>query len=419
MENWREGSSMTTMEQPPAVPETDGAWLVPPEEEAPNKVHILDLVLLAVRERRMVLGWALSCAVLTFIAVYFFMSVKYRSETVILPPQQASSRSTGNSMADLGAALASSEGVNLKSSEDFWTSVLKGRTINDYVIDHFDLRKEYKVKLRTAAEKKLRRRASFDIDKAGLITISVDDPDPKRAAVLANGFVEALHASMDTLAVTDAAQRRVFFESQLAQEKEKLNEAELALEQMQRRTGVITLGGQTAQAISLISSLRTKIAEKTVEMQALGSSATAENPEMKRLQTEIDAERSQLSEVEKQQEGKASLGDVGPQSLPQATLDYIRVVRDLRYHEGLFEALAKQVEGARMDEARTAPMVQVVDVAIPDDKPTGLPRPVWVLVGFIVGGILGLIAAAIRHSYRKMKESPDGSRKMQEIREAL
>jgi uncharacterized protein involved in exopolysaccharide biosynthesis len=410
---------MSTIEQPPAVPETDGAWLVPPEEEAPNKVHILDLVLLAVRERRLILWSGVAGAVLAFVAFYFFISVKYRSETVILPPEQASSRSTGNTMADLGAALASSEGVNLKSSEDFWTSVLKGRTINDYVIDHYDLKKEYGVKLRTQAEKKLKRRASFDIDKAGLITISVDDPDPKRAAQLANAYVEALHASMDKLAITDAAQRRVFFEGQLAQEKEKLNQAELALEQMQRRTGVITLGGQTAEAIKLISDLRTKIAEKTVEMQALGSSATAENPEMRRLQTEIDAERSQLAQVEKEQQGKAALGDVGPDSLPQATLDYIRVVRDLRYHEGLFEALAKQVEGARMDEARTAPMVQVVDVAIPDDKPTGLPRPLWVLIGFVAGAICGLIAAAIRQSFRKMKESPDGSRKLQEIREAL
>jgi len=409
---------MTTMEQPPAVPETDAAWLAQPVEEAPSRIHLLDFVLIAVRQRRMIYGFMIVFGLIAAILAYFVISVKYRSETVILPPEQASSRSTGNSLADLSAALGSSEGANLKSSEDFWTSVLKGRTITDYVVDHYDLKKEYKTNSRTAAEKTLKRKATFDIDKAGLITISVADTDPVRSAQLTNGYVEALHSIMDTLAITDAAQRRLFFQQQLEQEKERLNQAELALAQMQRTTGVITLGGQTSEAIHLISDLRVKIAEKTVEMESLGSAATAENPEMKRLQGEIEADRRQLAQVEKEQEGKAAppLGDVGPNSLPEATLAYIRVVRDLRYHEGLFEALAKQLEAARMDEARSAPNVQVIDIAIPEERPSGLPRYLIVVIGVFVGLIFGLIAAAIRSAYRRMKASPEGSRKLQELR---
>jgi len=413
---------MTTMQQPAGVPETDAPWLAETVEDvaATDRVHVLDFVVLAVRERWWILRWTLAFGVLFGLAAYLLISVKYSSETVILPPSQAASRSTGNSLADLSSALSSSEGANLRSSEDFWTSVLKGRTITDYVIDHFNVRQEYKVSERTAAEKILKRHVSFDIDKAGLIDISVVDKNPQRAAVLANGYVEALHAIMDTLAITDAAQRRLFFQQQLDQEKERLNQAELALADMQRRTGVLTLGGQTSEAVHLISDLRVKIAAKQVEMQALGSSATAENPEMKRLQAELDADRSELAQTEKEQTtGKTALGDVSTNSLPQATLDYIRVVRDLRYHEGLFEALSKQLEAARMDEARSAPTVQVIDTAIPDDRPAGLPRYLYIVVGLVVGTVLGLIAVFVRQSYRKMKQSPEGSRKLEQIRAAL
>lgn len=408
---------MTTTPQPavPPAAATDAPWLDSAAAASGSKLSLFDILIILAGQRRLIVKSMLLCGVLGLLLS--FMSPKmYESSVTFLPPAQMGTR--GASVGDISAALSAAAGVSFKSAEDFWTAVLKGRTITDRVVNMFDLKQEYHAQAMSAAEGALRSRVSFDIDKAGLITISVKDPKAPRAAQIANGYITAMHDSMSDMAVDDANQRMAFFDSQVSAERGKLSAAEKDMMDVQRRTGVIALGGQTSEAISQIGDLRARITEKTVELQALRASATDQNPEVQRLKTEIGADQSALARLENEQ-GHPALGDISAQQVPQATLDYIRAARELRYHESLYDALGKQVEAARLDIARSAPMIQVVDSAVPADHPAGMGRKIWVLVGMLVGFFLGLGFGVLRHFYRQVKTTPEGREKLHELAMAV
>jgi tyrosine-protein kinase Etk/Wzc len=414
---------MTTTPQPAAaaadaanVP-TDSPWL---ESNAAfsggTKLSLFDTLVVLAQQRRLIVKTMLVCGVLG-VALSYLAPKMYESYVTFLPPAQTSTRGM-TSVGDISSALSAAAGTSFKSAEDFWTSVLKGRTITDRVINMFDLKKEYHVTAMSQAEGALRSHVTFDIDKAGLISIYVKDKDPQRAAQLANGYVAAMHAAMSDMAEDDANQRMAFFNSQVDQERGQLADAEKEMTEVQRRTGVIALGGQTSEAISQIGDLRARITEKTVQLQALRASATDLNPDVQKLRTEIGADESALSRLENEQ-GKPAIGDISATSVPQATLDYIRAARELRYHESLYDALGKQVEAARLDIARSAPMIQVVDVAVPADHRSGVGRIVWLLAGMVVGFFLGLGFGVARYFYRQMKATPEGAAKLNELAAAL
>jgi uncharacterized protein involved in exopolysaccharide biosynthesis len=399
------------------APETDAPWLESTGQAAATgpKLSLFDILIILAHQRRLIVKSMLVCALLGLL-LSFLVPKMYESYVTFLPPAQTATR--GTSVSDISAALSAAAGTSFKSAEDFWTSVLKGRTITDRVVNMFNLKQEYHAPTMSSAEGALRSRVTFDIDKAGLISIYVKDKNAQRAADIANGYIIAMHAAMSDMAVEDADQRMAFFDSQVNAERGKLADAEKDMMTVQKKTGVIALGGQTSEAISQIGDLRARITEKTVELEGLRTSATEQNPEVQRLKSEIGADQSALSRLENEQT-KPAIGDISATQVPQATLDYIRAARELRYHESLYDALGKQVEAARMDIARSAPMIQVVDAAVPADHPSNLRRRVWILVGALVGFFLGLGFGVLRYFYRQTRATPDGRRKLDELTAAV
>jgi uncharacterized protein involved in exopolysaccharide biosynthesis len=382
-------------------------------------VHPLDFVAVAVRQRRLILVCALVFGLLTAVAVYGVMSVKYQSEAIILPPDHPSEPLTGGTLVQLEYELASTQGVKKKDPQDFWGTVLTSRTVMDYMINRFDLWDEYKTKDRDAAERKLMRRTTFEEPTSGLIYIRVKDPSPVKAAQMANGYIDALQERMNALAVSDAQQREVFFQGQVNREKEQLELAEAALTAMQQKTGLVTLRGQTGEVLEQIADLKGRIRAKELQIEAQKLSETPEDPDMTRLQAQLDGLRAELTKLEQQNPAVEAMGDVGPNALPGGQTEYMRAVRDLRYHESLYQALAKHAAGARMDEVRTAPPIDVLQTAIPSEAPAGLQRWLYVVLGVLAGAFLGWIAGMVRESYRKMKLSPSGQYRLQLIRREL
>ncbi len=411
---------MTTVAQPP-VGDNPELWLqdgaVANEPEDQKRVALFDILLIVARQKRLVLAFGLVFAVIT--AIFLLLTPRlYRSTVMILPPEQTASHGMGGSLQDLSMALASSEGVSFKSSEDFWAAILKGRTIAYDVIKTFNLQQEYGKKNLTETRAMLDRRTSIETDKAGLLNISVEDTDKYRAARIANGYVDAMHRLEDKMSLTDAGQRRLFFQRELSKEKDALGDAEFHQVEVEKKTGVIAPGGQTSEAVNQIADLRAHITEKSVELRSLQTAATDQNPEVQRLKQEIAAEQEQLKQLQDMDViGKP--GDIGPASVPSATLEYIRATREVRYHEVLYEALARQLEAARMDESRTAPVIQIVDPAVPADKHAGLPRIVYVIAAGIFGMIVGLVFAVLRQAYRNLEESPENGAKLRQLKQAL
>jgi capsule polysaccharide export protein KpsE/RkpR len=259
-----------------------------------------------------------------------------------------------------------------------------------------ELRKEFPQHVRVAADK-----------KSGVISVEVDDEVPKFAADLANGYTAEITQLLGRLAVSEAQQRRVFFEQQLKETKENLVKAEQGMRQVQEKSGVIALDKQAEALLGGAAVLRAQIVEREVQLKVLRTAATEQNPDVQRLNSELRALRAELARMESSQAGTpGSATDMPVGKLPEAGLEYIRARRELKLQEALLESMLRQYEIAKLDEAKEGPMLQAVDVALPPDRKSKPHRSI-IVIACTVLGLLGSTAWVVFRRYSAVSRAQD------------
>jgi uncharacterized protein involved in exopolysaccharide biosynthesis len=368
--------------------------------ERNDEIHLLDILTALARQKKILFTVPLITGAVA-IAAAFLIKPTFSSVAVLLPPQQQSS-GVAAMLGQLGGLAGAAGGIpGLKNPNDLYVAMLQSRTIADKLIAYFDLKKRFKVETQDEARKILTGIVTITNEKAGTISVLIDDEDPKFAAELANAYVSELSNLTKTMAISDAAKRRLFFEKQLISVKDDLANAEIALRQTQEKTGMLELEGQVKGIIGNVAQLEGTIAAKEVQLNAMRSFATNNNPDLQRLQGEIQGYRTQL---EKLKTGKTSEnGDlmVPTGKIPEIGVEYIRSLRNVKYQETIFELLAKQYELAKLDEAKESSNIQVLDNAVPAQKKSKPRRLILILLGFFGGGMLALFLALIRDAYQK------------------
>ncbi len=343
---------------------------------------------------------AATCALA--IAAAFIMRPSYTSIASFLPPSSGASSATA-ALAGQLSALSGLSGAGLggaKGSGDLYIGILKSRSVKSELVKRFDLMNLYKVKKESQAERVLASHSAFEIDsKSSIVTITVTDPSPARAHDLASAYLDALTEKNGQLALTESSQRRLFFAQQLAKEKDDLENAEVALKETEEKTGLIAPAGQTASEIQMIAQTQGLISAKQVELAALRLSATQENPDLIRLESEIQGLQDQFSKMQSGT-GKRNGAVIPTSQVPELQLDYVRKEREVKYHEALFEMLSKLYVQARIDEAHNAPLVQVIDPASYPDIKSSPYRTLMALGGLIFGGVLGAAWILLRDRLR-------------------
>jgi len=389
-------------------------------ERPARDVDVLDLLIVLSRGRRTI-ALVTVIAVLIGTAVAFLLRATYTSTAIILPPgQQQSVQSAFLGQIGALASLGGGGGL-LKNPADMYVGILKSRTIADFVIEREHLASVYKTKSEVATRKRLDDHVKVTAGKEGLIEIEVKDHDPNRAADIANAYLAALYHVNSTLAVTEAGQRRLFYDQQLNQEKDALAAAEADLVATQKKTGIITLTGQTEAMIRSSVLLQTQIAQREVQLGTLQSSATAENPTIQRLQTELAGLRAQLAKLEEEKGKSANPGDIMVPSgvVPTAGLEYVRKMRQVKLHEALYEILLKQDEIARLDEGKAAQVIQVVDRGMPADKRSGPYRLLIILGSLIFGLFVGVAWVWYAAILGRLKTQPDNASRLESLRQSF
>ncbi len=414
--------SSKTSELHPGSDALDDA-AVAPRLEAENggrdDIDVIELLLILSRRKAAILKLTLA-AVVVAVIVSLLLPKMYTATATILPPQQSQSALT----AMLGQ-LSSVAGLNesdlgLKNPADLFIAMLKSRTIEDRLIDRFDLRKVYWVKRYQDARKELGSRSYIVAEREGLISISVTDRDPQRAADLANGYVEELHAMNSYLAVSEAAQRRIFYQQKLDAERDELSLSELALKQAQEKSGLLQPDAQARAIIQSVADMRAQVALHQVQLQAMRTYATAGNPDLRRAEEELAGLRAELAKLERNT-GEIGNGNVElpTRQLPQAELEYIRRARDLKYHEAFYDFLSKQLEAARLDEAKDAVVVQVVDKAVVPEKKSSPRRMMIVLVTAIAAFLLACVGVLLAEIVRRKQQDPQDRERLELLRHSL
>jgi tyrosine-protein kinase Etk/Wzc len=346
----------------------------------------MDFLLVLAARKRLILGSVIIATCLG-VAVALLLKPTYTATATIMPPQAAQSSLSAlmgqmGALADLGGGASSL----LKNPSDLYVGILQSRTIADHAINQFRLQQRWHVKTMVAARKMLASDAELEAEKSGLIQIAVSEHDPKLASDLANFYMDALYQMNSTLAMTEAAQRRLFFEQEVKEEKDALASAEEDLKKTQQKTGLLTVNAQLELAVSNIAQTQAEIASREVELQGMRSYASEQNPDVERKEQELQALQAHLSSLENSQQVLVP-GDTGvaTSQMPSGELEYLRKLREVQYHNMLFELISRQYEAARIDEAKSAPVIQVVDRAIPPDQKSGPPRLLITLAATILG----------------------------------
>jgi tyrosine-protein kinase Etk/Wzc len=393
-----------------------------PHSNPAYEISLLEIVVVLLDRKRLILWITAGCAVIAVI-VSLILPKWYTATVTLLPPQQNSSMAAALSsqLSSLGGVAALAGGsLGLKNPNDLYIGMLKSRTVEDAMVQHFGLMQEYRERFPSDARKEFEKHASVDgSGKDGLIHLSVEARNPQRAAELANGYVAQFRQLSEHLAISEASQRRLFFERQLQQAKDNLANAEEALKKTQQTTGLIQLDSQSRALIESAASLRAGIAAKEVQIEGMQTYATGENTELVRAQRELDTMKAQLSKLGGSAAGSSGEFIVPKGSVPEAGLEYVRKLRDVKYNETIFEVLARQFELAKLDEAKQGALVQVVDPAIAPDKKSSPKRALIVIGATVLGLFFGIIVAVAQAAFEFVKRDPESRERFAPLRRAL
>jgi tyrosine-protein kinase Etk/Wzc len=390
-----------------------------------TEVSVLDVLVLLAGRKRFIVRFVLGAAVLATV-VSFLLPVRYEAKIVLLPPQQNSSMGSAllgqlGNMGSLGslAALAGG-GLGIKNPADMYVSLLTSRTVEDAMIQRFGLMAEYREKRMADTRKEFESHTTAVAGvKDGLIRISVEDRDPKRAAELANGYVEEFRKLSASLAITEAARRRLFFDQQLQQAKDNLAKAEEAMKKTQQSTGVLQIDSQARSLIESAAVLRGQVVAKQVQIQSMRSFAAEDNPGLILAKQELAALQSQLERLAGSQHDTGSDINLSKGRVTESGMEYLSRFRDLKYYETVFELLAKELEIAKLDEAREGAIVQVVDAAVPPDKKSFPPRALIVVLMTLIAFVIAVLWVLASERWAESWRDPKGRSRTQTIRALL
>ena len=384
-------------------------------DAASDVSDLLDVLILLARRKRMI-AYLTGGATFLAIAVSLLLPKTYTATTRLLAPQKPQSAAAAvlAQLNPLAASLGS--GARVQSPADLYAALLRSRFVADDLVQRFDLRKLYGTKTLVDARDKLADRSTFRVTREGVIEVSVEDRDPKRAAEIANAYVEALQRLTQVLAVTEASQRRLFYERELLSARDRLSDAEVALKETQERTGLIQLDEQAKALIQSAAALRALITAKEVQVRRMRLFATEQNPDLQGAEQELSGLRAQLAIQERKGTGESGDVQIATAKVPAAGLEYVRRLRDVKYSEAIFELLAKQFEAAKLDEANDAAIIQIIDKAVTPEKKSGPKRAQIVLVTAFLSFAFALSWALGQAYYEQQRKDPEKAARLHLVR---
>jgi len=372
------------------------AILQPEQDEGPQ-LSLLD-VLTWLGEGKVLIAAVTTTVAIASIAFALTRPNIYTARTTLLPStqQQGGSSAAAAALGALGnlGGLGSLGGGLAKMPDDLYVALLRSDSVQRALDKRFNLRERYRLENYEDLRAKLPTVIQIKGDKkTGMISVEVDDKDPQFAADLANAHATEIDRLLGRLAVSEAQQRRTFFEQQLKDSKDRLVRAEQTLREVQEKSGMVVLDKQAEAIITAVAQLKSRIAEREIQLKVMRATTTPENPDTRRVASELAAMRSELARMESNggaaadPDGAGAGIDIAVGRLPSASVDYVRAMREVKFQEAMLAGMLRQFEGAKLDEAKNAPALQQVDEALPPDFKSK-PRRSQIVMGATLAALL-------------------------------
>jgi uncharacterized protein involved in exopolysaccharide biosynthesis len=375
-----------------------------------DEISLLDLAIALGEEKKTLFAFPTVFGAVA-VAAALFMTPIFTAKTVMMPPQQQQS-GAASALASLGAlAGIAGSAAGIKSPDEMYVAFLQSVTLQNALIEKFKLKERYNAKTMIDAQTALKGAVRISSDKkSGLLSIEVDDKDPAFAAELANAHVEQLKHMLGQLAVTEAQQRRVFYEQQMLKTQDALAQAEADFRAAKESSGMQVTAVIAEAGVRASAELRAQIASREVQLQALGRFATPQNPDLQRISSELSAMRAQLSKLEQ--------GTGGADKATPTQQAAVKAYREIKAREAMMGVLTAQYESARVDEAKEGPLVQQVDVATAPERKAKPKRAMIVIVATLAGLFLGVLVAFVRQAMKKSAKDPETAQRWSQLKKA-
>lgn len=348
------------------------------KHKAHDEINLLEFWEAAKRRKTFITGFTAAVFALS-VVVSFLLPRYYAATASVMPPQQEELGAGISSKISGGLGMFAGGLLGSKSQADLWTGILKSSSVSEAIIERFRLKELYGAETMDEARKTLVKMVKISKSKEEIVTIRVEDKDPRLAADLANAFVEELDRINRGTVMTSGQRMRAFVEKRLLETKADLAAVEESLKSFQQVNNAVKLDDQSEAIIDAIGSVKGSLMAKEVELDTLMSYAAPANPKVQLLKSEIDGIKEKLRELE--QGRAASRGRdifIPTDKIPGLSFQFARLLRDAKVQETLFELLTQQYEMARIQEAKDSPTVQILDTAKPPEARSRPKVAAWV-----------------------------------------
>ena len=370
-------------------------------------IDLLDLLQVVADNLRLLIFGPLLAGVFA-LGITFLIAPTYTATTRFMPPLQQQSNATMmlQNLGALGGLAGAATG--LKNPNDQFVALVNSESVTNALIDQFKLVSRYDVDFKVDARLRLNKFTQVSTGKDNLITIDVDDKDPVFASQMANAYVEELAKLLSRLAITEAQQRRAFFEKQLMLTRQNLALAETGL----RASGVNSSALKSSPDVSIrvVAELQARITAQEVKLSTMRGYLTEASPDFKIALAELNAYRGQLVKAE-------SSANTTPTT--EADSNYVARVRDVKYNETLNELFSRQFELAKADEAREGPVIQIVDIALAPERRSKPKRAITAVLVSLLSGMLLLLFVYFRQAMRGAAMVPATAAKMSNLQSSF
>ena len=374
-----------TKRQPDAAPPDLGELSAPEVGGQDSRERLTEWLRLLWNERRF-LARAVLAGMMVGLLIAFSLPKQYQASTQLMPPDSQSN--SGMSMlaamsARTGSGLGAVAGdlLGVKSSGALFIGILRSRTVEDRLIERFNLKKVYGTVVEVDARGKLSENTSIAEDrKSGIITIAVTDGDPRRAAAIAQAYVEELDRLVSELSTSSSRRERIFLEERLKTVKLDLDQAAQELSQFSSKHGAIDIKEQGRAMVDAAVTLQGQMIAAQSELSGLEQIYTESNVRVRALRARIGQLKQELKKIGGQESDSAAA--IGSETslypsirkLPILGVTYGDLYRRTRIEEVVFETLTQQYELAKVQEAKETPSVKVLDVATVPERKSYPPR---------------------------------------------
>jgi uncharacterized protein involved in exopolysaccharide biosynthesis len=415
-------SSGASRQPVPELPDSEFSGRPAPPVPREGKDTLEHLQLLWAH-RRMLIRVAL-CAFAASAIIAFLIPPRYESTARLMPPDSQSSSGLALAAAAMsgmgGGGLGGIAGdlLGLKSTSDVFVGILGSRTVQDKLIEQFDLKKLYSVRRMDYARKMLAQHTGISVDrKSQIIYITVTDRSPQRAAAMAQAYVDELNRLVADLSTSSARRERIFLEGRLGAVNLDLEAAEKDFSQFASKNATIDVKEQGKAMVEAAATLQGQLIAAKSQYEGLHQIYTDNNPRLRSLKARINELQHELEKLGGKGESTTDAADQTSDSmypsirkLPLLGVTYADLYRRAKIQEAVLETLTKEYELAKVQEAKEIPTVKVLDLPNVPDTKSFPPRTLIVFLGTLLATSFAVLFVFGSSSWNAIEAQDPGKR---------